>query len=74
MTVLNSEDLYKRFVRKLEAQHSGEFAAVHIDGRVIVDKNDIEAVDRALEQFGPGNFVLVKVGSKGVGKWRRHHL
>ncbi len=70
MSLLSCEELYDRFVRNLEPQHRGEFVAVHIDGRVIVDKNDIEVVDRALKQFGPGTFVLLKVGSKGVGKWR----
>lgn len=64
------EGLYDRFVRSLESQHQGEFVAVHSDGRVIVGKNDIEVVDRALQQFGAGTFVLLKVGSKGVGKWR----
>ena len=27
-------------------------------------------MDLALKRFGPGNFVLLKVGSRGVGKWR----
>jgi hypothetical protein len=71
MNLPSYEDLYDRFVRTLESRHKGEFAAVHPDGRVIVDKNDLDVVDRALKQFGPGAFVLVKVGSKGVGKWRR---
>lgn len=46
MSLLSCEELYDRFVRNLEPQHRGEFVAVHIDGRVIVDKNDIEVVDR----------------------------
>jgi len=71
MSLPNYEELYDRFVSNLESQHRGEFVAVHSDGRVIVDKNDIEVVDRALKQFGPGTFVLLKVGSRGVGKWRR---
>lgn len=71
MTLPSYEDLYDRFVKRLETQHKGAFAAVHPDGRVIVDKNDVEVVDRALKQFGPGNFTLLKIGSRGVGKWRR---
>ena len=63
--------LYERCVKPLEAQHQGEFVAVNADGRTIFDKNDIKVVDQALKQFGPGTFVLLKVGSKGVGKWRR---
>ena len=62
---------YECFVKPLETQHQGEFVAVNADGRVIFDKNDITVVDQALKQFGPGTFVLLTVGSKGVGKWRR---
>lgn len=71
MSLPSSEELYDRFVRNLESRHPGEFVAVHPDGRVIVDKNDIKVVDQALKQFAPDPFVLLKVGSKGVGKWRR---
>ena len=70
MAETSHEALYERFIKPLEAQHQGEFVAVTTDGRVIVDKNDIQVVDQALQQFGPGTFVLLKVGSKGVGKWR----
>ena len=70
MSLPSCEELYDRFVRNLESQHRGDFVAVHPDGQVIVDKNDVEVVDRALKQFWPGNFVLLKIGSRGVGKWR----
>lgn len=67
----SAEELYDRFVKNLETKHRGAFVAVHPDGRLIVDKDDVEVVDRALKQFGPGNFTLLKIGSRGVGKWRR---
>ena len=70
MTLLRHEELYDRFVKGLESQHSGAFVAVRSDGQVIVDKDDVRVVDEALKQFGPGNFVLLRVGSRGVGKWR----
>jgi hypothetical protein len=71
MNLPTNEKLYDRFVKGLESKHRGAFVAVHPDGRVVVDKDDIRVVDEALKQFGPGNFVLLKIGSKGVGKWRR---
>jgi hypothetical protein len=71
MAESDHQALYERFVKPLAAQHHGEFVAVNADGRVIFDKNDLTVVDQALKQFGPGTFVLLKVGSKGVGKWRR---
>lgn len=70
MAELSHGALYERFVKPLETQHQGEFVAVNADGQFIVDKNDLTVVDQALKQFGPGTFVLLKVGSKGVGKWR----
>jgi len=70
MNMPSHEELYDRFVKSLESKHRGAFAAVRADGQVIVDKDDVKVVDRALKQFGPGNFVLLKVGSRGVGKWR----
>jgi len=71
MSEVNHSTLYERFVKPIEAQHQGEFVAVNADRQTIFDKNDINVVDRALKQFGLGTFVLLKVGSKGVGKWRR---
>jgi hypothetical protein len=71
MSLPNCEEIYDRFVRNLESQHKGAFAAVHSDGRVLIDKNDIAVVDGTLKQFGPGTFVPIKIGSRGVGKWRR---
>jgi hypothetical protein len=70
MNMLSHEELYDRFVKGLESKHRGAFAAVRLDGQVILDEDDVKVVDRALKQFGPGNFVLLKVGSRGVGKWR----
>ena len=70
MADANHHALYEHFVKPLAAQHQGEFVAINADGRVIFDKNHINVVDQALKQFGPGTFVLLKVGSKGVGKWR----
>ena len=70
MNTPSHEELYDRFVKGLESKHRGAFAAVRADGQIIVDKDDVKVVDQALKQFGPGNFVLLKVGSRGVGKWR----
>jgi hypothetical protein len=70
MNMLSHEELYDRFVKGLESKHRGAFAAVRPDGQIIIDEDDVKVVDRALKQFGPGNFVLLKVGSRGVGKWR----
>lgn len=74
MNLPSYEELYDRFVKGLEPQHRGAYAAVRPDGKVIVDTDDVKVVDQALKQFGPGNFVLLKIGSRGVGKWRSQRL
>ena len=71
MNLPSCEESYDRFVKNLEPQHSGAFAAVRPDGQVVVGEDDVTVVDRALKQFGPENFVLSKIGSRGVGKHRK---
>ena len=71
MTGEEFDKRYERYGKPLENDHHGEFIAITQDGRVIVDKNDIEVVDRAIQQFGSGNFILCRVGYKSVGKIRR---
>lgn len=71
MTGEGFDKRYERYGKPLENDHHGEFIAITQDGRVIVDKNDIEVVDRAIQEFGSGNFILCRVGDKSVGKIRR---
>ncbi len=64
------EALYDQFVRPLEREHWGKFVAVSLDERVLLG-DDREAVAlEALRQFGSGNFVMMRVGLKVVGKIR----
>jgi hypothetical protein len=71
MTSEEFDRRYERYGKPLENDHRGDFIAITQDGRVIVGKNDIEVVDRAIEEFGSGNFILCRVGDKTVGKIRR---
>jgi hypothetical protein len=71
MTGEEFDKRYERYGKPLENDHRGEFIAITQDGRVIVGKNDIEVMDRAIEDFGSGNFILCRVGDKSVGKIRR---
>lgn len=71
MTGEEFDKRYERYGKPLENNRHGEFIAITQDGRVIVGKNDIEVVDRAIEEFGSGNFILCRVGDKSVGKIRR---
>lgn len=62
--------LYKKFAGHLEREHSGEFVAIARDGRLIVGENDVKVLRKAIQEFGSGNFVFRKIGSKILGKWR----
>ena len=59
--------LYEPF-RFLEAEHWGEFLAVAPDGRWVLGKREIDAIDEAYVQFGAGSTIF-KVGDVVVGTW-----
>ena len=63
-----TEALYERYVRPLESQHWDKFAAVSLDGRVLLDEEELTVFQEALRNFGSGNFVMMRVGLKAVGK------
>ena len=68
--VMEDDALYQRYGKKLEQEHKGEFVAISREGAVIVSKSDIEVLQKALEQFGSGNFAFRRIGYKAIGKWR----
>jgi len=41
-----------------------------LDGRVLLGNDREEVANEALRQFGSGNFVMMRVGLKVVGKIR----
>jgi hypothetical protein len=63
--------LYERYGKPLESRHRGEFVAIGKDGRIILGKDDIEVLKRAIDLFGSGNFAFRRVGFKALGKWRQ---
>ena len=62
--------LYERFAMHLEEDHRGEFVAISAEGKMIVARDDIEVVQRAIKEFGEGRFAFRRIGSKALGKWR----
>lgn len=61
--------LYDRYVRPLEGEHRGEYAAVLPDGRLVLGPTFVDAADRALRELGAGTHVY-KVGELAAGGWR----
>ncbi len=68
---LDVDSLYERYGKPLEHDHYAEYVAIAQDGRIIVGKEDLEVVDRAMNEFGGGNFVLCRIGFRYVNKLRR---
>jgi hypothetical protein len=61
--------LYEKHGKPMEEQHVGEYVAIALDRRTILGKSSGEALKRAIEAFGSGNFVLARIGHRTVGKW-----
>lgn len=64
------EELYQKFANQLEGEHKGEFVAIARDGRVIVEADRIKVLEKALREFGSGNFAFQRVGYRALGRWR----
>uniref|UniRef100_Q2RKQ3 DUF5678 domain-containing protein n=2 Tax=Neomoorella thermoacetica TaxID=1525 RepID=Q2RKQ3_MOOTA len=63
-------ELYEKYGRPLEKEHKGKFIAISEEGKVIIDPNDVQVAQKAIEEFGPGRFAFYKIGFKATGKWR----
>ena len=68
--MVQANSIYKQYGKPLEPEHWGEYVAIFPDGRLVLGNSQLEVLEQALDQFGPGSFVF-KVGDKVVGKWRR---
>ncbi len=64
-----SELLYQKYGKPLEAEHRGEYIAISSEGKWLLGTDLMEVIDEATSTFGPGNFVF-KIGEKSVWKWR----
>jgi hypothetical protein len=62
------EAIYDRYVRQLKQEHWSKFVAVGLDGRVLLGEEELAVFQEALRDFGSGNFVMMRVGLKVVGK------
>ena len=67
--LLQSEELYERFGKPLEAEHWGAYVAISADGTILLDGDIDRLSQKALEALGRGAFIF-KVGDKEVGRWR----
>ena len=65
------QQLYDLYAKHLEPEHTGEFVAISLDGKIILGKREGEVLKRALDTFGRDNFALARVGQDVVHDWIR---
>ncbi len=63
------EERYELFVKRLESDHWGDFAAVRKDGSLVLAPSLLEALEKGELQLGSGIYIY-RVGEVAVGKWR----
>ncbi len=63
------DELYGKFVKPLEAEHWGEFAAVSAEGNYVLGRDVLEVLRAAEASLGPGAFIY-KIGDVAVARWR----
>ena len=64
-----ADSLYEQYGKPLEEEHWGEYVAIFADGRFALGTSHLEALEKAVDQFGQGSF-LFKVGDRVLGRWR----
>lgn len=64
-----SDKLYVQYVKPLEQEHRGEYAAVSPDGKLVLAQTLPDVMEKAEQVLPPGNF-LFKVGDIAVDTWR----
>lgn len=61
------DELYDRYGRPREAEHTGAYVAISPQGETILGASVLEVVQAAKARFGTSSFVY-KVGEQAVGK------
>jgi hypothetical protein len=64
----DADRLYQQYVKPLEKDHRGQYAAVSLQGQTILAATLLEVMQRAEDEFGTRQTVVFKVGAKAVGK------
>ncbi len=62
-----TDRLYERYGKPLEAEHWGKYAAIHQDGRTIVDEYMDVLGHRARAELGEGPMLITRVGERSSG-------
>ena len=61
--------LYEKYGKQLEADHTGKFVAISLDGEILLGEHEAELFYQALDAFGRNKFALTRVGEEIVEVW-----
>jgi hypothetical protein len=61
--------LYDQYVRPLESEHWGEYAAISANGEIRLGQSVGELMTDVVEEPGP-NIHIFRIGPRIVGRWR----
>lgn len=65
-----ADELYARYGKPLEAEHSGDFIAISTQGKIVRAPTLQQVLDLSLEQLGKGSYVFRLGADRSVIKWR----
>ena len=65
-----ADELYARYGKPLEAEHSGDFIAISTQGKVVRAPTLQEVLDLSLEQLGKGSYVFRVGADRSVIEWQ----
>ena len=68
------DQLYEKYGRCLEDQYRGSYLAISQKGQTIIGPNDGKVLASAVQGFGSGNFVFVRIGYRTFGDWHSFPL
>ena len=63
------QELYDKYGKALEIEHTGEFVAISRDGEILLGKRMGELLKRAIDTFGRDNFAMARVGHETMTEW-----
>ena len=61
--------LYERYGKPLEEKHTGEFVAISLEGKILIDRKIGKVLRLATDAFGPDNFAIARIGHEAMTEW-----
>ena len=63
--LIEADRLYDQYGKPFEDTHWGQYIVITNDGKTVIGATMVEAAQRGLRAFGPGNY-LFKIGERAI--------